>query len=107
MENNLGNLLKEKRIQRGLSLKDVEEKTDITGSYLNRLENGSRTNPSSIIIKKLGEFYGIQEKVIIELATSSLYSEQSNYLSIIDDIEVKVLLNCILNRIATLLINKE
>jgi transcriptional regulator with XRE-family HTH domain len=106
MENELGNLLREKRIQRGLSLRDVEQRTNITSSYLNRLEKGNRANPSVLMIKKLGEFYGIDEKLIIELATNSSPCKQDNYLNIIEDGEIQLLLNCILKRIANLLVNK-
>ncbi|MGV8983843.1 helix-turn-helix domain-containing protein [Clostridium sp.] len=106
MTNKLGVFLKEKRIEKQLSLKDVELKTGITASYLSRIEQGSRGNISLVIIKKLSDFFGIQEKTIIELGTNNLYSEQDNNLDIIEDAEVRVLLNCILKRIATILVDK-
>ena len=104
--NSLGDLLKEKRLERGLSLKDVEANTTITSSYIHRLENGSRKNPSSYVAQKLSAFYGIQEKTFIELATNSLTNEEDNFSYIIEDTEVKLLLNCILKRITTLIENK-
>lgn len=106
MINKLGVFLKEKRLEKQLSLKDVELEAGITASYLSRIEQGSRSNPSLIIIKKLSDFYGVEEKTIIALGTHSIFSEQDNYLDIVDDTEVQVLLNGMLKRIATLLVNK-
>lgn len=49
----IAGLIKNKRKELGLSLKDLEKITGISASYINRLETNSRNRPSIEIIKKL------------------------------------------------------
>lgn len=45
------------RRDRALSLRDVEEQTEISNPYLSQLENGQIKNPSFNVVKKLCTFY--------------------------------------------------
>lgn len=58
MKNTLGSLLRQLRLGRGLTLRDVEKKTEISNAYLSQLENGRADQPSPRILHKLAGFYG-------------------------------------------------
>lgn len=64
MKNNgnisMGEYMRSLRKSRGLSLGDVEAKTDISRSYLCRIENESRDNLTMDIIYRLSRCYGIE-----------------------------------------------
>lgn len=66
--NNLGEYLKCIRKAKGLSLKEIQEKTEISSSYINRLENGSRINPSMETLIRLGKFYEIPPETLIKIS---------------------------------------
>lgn len=55
----LGNYLKNKREELGLSLHDVYLKTGITDSRLSRLEKDNYDEPSALMLKSLAETYRI------------------------------------------------
>lgn len=55
---NYGELLKEIRIERGKTLKDIEKATGISNSNLNRWEN-NKVVPSIFFCEKLADYYGI------------------------------------------------
>lgn len=65
---NLGEYLKSIRKSRGLSLKDVEKEIELSASYINRLENGNRSNPSMDSLDRLSTFYGISPEKVMKLA---------------------------------------
>lgn len=48
---------KELRTKKGLTLRQVEEKTGISNSYLSQLENGKIIKPSFDTIEKLNKLY--------------------------------------------------
>ena len=56
------NNLKQMRINRNLTLKQLSIKTGISITYLNDLENLYRINPSPEKIDKLCEVLGVSEK---------------------------------------------
>lgn len=56
----LGEFIKKLRLERNFSLGDVEERTEISRSYLSRLENLSRDNPTMEIMNRLSKCYGIE-----------------------------------------------
>jgi len=66
--NKLGEFLVGVRRERKLSLKDVENATEISASYINRLEKGNRNNPSMYTLEKLSSFYGISPIKVMELS---------------------------------------
>lgn len=55
----LGSFLKKLREEKNVSLAEVESATSISRSYINRLENDNRQNPSLGNIGRLVRFYGV------------------------------------------------
>ena len=49
------NKIKKIRTERGLSIRELSEKTGIAYSYLNELENGNKNNPTKATMDKLAE----------------------------------------------------
>lgn len=54
---NLGELLKRKREEKGLTLREVEKRSEISNAYLSQLENQKIVKPSPTILQKLAEVY--------------------------------------------------
>ena len=65
MENNI---IKQIRIEKGMTLNELANKTGISAGYLCHLEKGSRNNPSIYIMKKISKALGktITEVFLIE-----------------------------------------
>lgn len=100
--NNFGIYLKNLRIQRGLSLKNVEEKLGISASYIHRLESGNRTNPSAQVIKMLSEFYKVKDYELLELTSINAVMpklDDSLYVRLMNDKAIKSLVNQLLIRV--------
>ena len=83
----LGELLKKSREALNLTLRDVEEKTDISNPYLSQLEKGKIKKPSPNVLNKLSELYKIQYSKLMKLAgypvpeieeTGNLYARIGN-----------------------------
>lgn len=53
------NLLRQARLQRDLSLRDVSAATGIAFSYLSDLERGVKADPSLSVVRKLSRFFGL------------------------------------------------
>ena len=64
---NIGNLFKESRIKNGLTLQDVSIKTGISQSYISRIENNFRKEPSVKVVKSLSDVYELDFYKVIEL----------------------------------------
>lgn len=58
-------LLRYYRRLRGLSLKELEEKTGVTASYVNRLERGYKKSPSLGLVEKLAEALNVPVYVLL------------------------------------------
>ncbi len=58
--NDLGPYLKSARRSVGLTLRDVEAKTDITNGYLSQIENQLIAKPSPNVLFQLAELYGVE-----------------------------------------------
>lgn len=56
----LGPFLKSARRSVGLTLRDVEAKTDITNGYLSQIENQLIAKPSPNVLFQLAELYGVE-----------------------------------------------
>lgn len=67
-EKNIGSLLKKCREDKRLTLRDVEEETDISNAYLSQLEGNKIKKPSPVVLDKLSRFYQIQYSVLMKLA---------------------------------------
>jgi hypothetical protein len=48
---------REMRKAKGLTLKNVEEKTGLSNAYLSQLENGKVKSPGYLVVKQLYELY--------------------------------------------------
>lgn len=68
MEMTLGEKLRQLRNINNLTLREIEEKTKISNSYLNQLEQGKIKGPSPHILHKLADFYKIRYQSLLELA---------------------------------------
>lgn len=64
----LGTYLKSLREAKGLSLRDVEEKSGISNAFISQLESGKVKHPSPIKLYKLAETYGVPYEALMERA---------------------------------------
>src|SRR5574341_2678341 len=64
----LGSYLKSLRESKGLSQRDVEEKSGISNAFLSQLESGKVKQPSPIVLYKLAELYAVPYAVLMERA---------------------------------------
>lgn len=67
-EQKLGGLLKKCREDEGLTLRDVEDETDISNAYLSQLEGSKIKKPSPVVLGKLSKLYKIQYSTLMKLA---------------------------------------
>lgn len=93
---NLGKYFKSLREQHGYSLKDIENHTGVSASYINKMEIGKKVSPTLPVLYSLSKFYGtsifdivaIALEIDIEnekkLAKNVLFNNE-NYLKIRDD----------------------
>ncbi|MFE8698270.1 helix-turn-helix domain-containing protein [Cytobacillus sp. FJAT-53684] len=65
-----GSMVKYLRGKRGLSLREMTELTGISGSYINRIENGSRECPSYPIIEKISSALGVEPSDLLEVSSN-------------------------------------
>jgi transcriptional regulator with XRE-family HTH domain len=63
----LGQVLREARMRRGLTLRDVERTTAISNGYLSQLESDSVRSPSPNHLHQLAGVYGIAYSLLMEL----------------------------------------
>ena len=56
----IAQVLKEERLANELTLQEVADGIGCSPSYLHRLENSSRKNPSMKMVQKLAEFYQME-----------------------------------------------
>lgn len=71
----LGQLLKEQRLAKNLSMKSVYKATGIHDSTLSRIESGETTEPPAKTIRKLSDLY---ESNAVELFLSCGYLQVSD-----------------------------
>lgn len=64
----LGITLKDARRNVGLTLRQVEDLTDISNAYLSQLENDKIKNPSVNILSKLSSLYKVSLKTLLSNA---------------------------------------
>ncbi|SRR6266699_1548404 len=64
----LGTYLKSLREATGLSLRDIEEKTDISNAFLSQLESGKVKQPSPVMLYKLAAVYTVPYEALMERA---------------------------------------
>lgn len=66
MERTVGELLRGKRKQYNLGLKDVAEKISVSVMYVSEIERDKKV-PSDEVIRKIAELYSIEEKQLFEM----------------------------------------
>lgn len=68
--NQLGALLADLRVARGLSLRQVEEATGkaVSNAYVSQLENGKIQKPSPNVLHRLAEVYAVPYETLMERA---------------------------------------
>lgn len=64
----LSDFIKELRLTKGLSLRQVEKKTGISNAYLSQLENSKIEKPSPHILHKLAKIYDASYETLMKLA---------------------------------------
>jgi transcriptional regulator with XRE-family HTH domain len=64
----LGGELRRLRINKGVSLREVERETGVSNAYLSQLENGKSEQPSPRVLHKLADFYQIPYNRLMEIA---------------------------------------
>ncbi len=59
MRPHLSNFLRTARERKGLTLRAVEQATEVSNAYLSQLESGKIKQPSPIVLYKLSQLYGV------------------------------------------------
>jgi len=59
MEKTVGNILKDQRERKRLTLREVEIQSGISNAYLSQLENDKIKKPSANTLYKLSELFGV------------------------------------------------
>jgi transcriptional regulator with XRE-family HTH domain len=77
---NFGSMLRYLREKQGYSLKDLENITGISPSYINRLERGARACPSYPIIEKLAKALNADIAELLEIAEISMNNSDVKFL---------------------------
>lgn len=62
------NYLKELRLERNLTLEQVELRAGVSNGYLSQVENGKRGIPSAKILKKLAPVYKVPQEELFKKA---------------------------------------
>lgn len=63
-----GEYIKNLRVDRKLTLREVEEKAHISNAYLSQVERGERGTPTMKILVKLAEVYGVPVSILSDKA---------------------------------------
>lgn len=77
-----GEVLKQLRVEKGLTLQGVADGIGCSASYLHRLENNSRKNPSMKMVQTLAEFYEVELNELLGI-------DQGEMLEVIAAVELK------------------
>lgn len=79
IEDDFGSWIKQLRLAKGYSLKELEKKSGVTSGYIHRLENGSRKTPSIPVAESLAIGLGVSpEEFLAKLNFSSPKSVNVN-----------------------------
>ena len=66
------NRIKEARLKRSLTQKQLSERSGLSQAYINELENRRKINPSIIVLDKLAASLGVSLTEILEDEGSSI-----------------------------------
>lgn len=76
VSNQFGQLLRTLREEKGYTLRQLEEMTNVTASYLYRIETGHRKAPSLNIVQRLAEALEVDPLILIEVANDGTKPKQ-------------------------------
>jgi len=62
LEDDFGSWIKQLRLEKGYSLKELEKRSGVTSGYIHRLENGSRKTPSVPVAESLALGLGVNPR---------------------------------------------
>ena len=112
----LGKFLKKLRIDKGKTINDLQNETGISKSYLSKLENNTKDNPSLYTIGKLSEYFKISFLEFKKFSKCKTYPEDGTareigevlvneeylFANILTDIEFKLLFKNFITYIETI-----
>ena len=75
MGKQFGNYLKKIRLDRNMSLRDVEKTAKISNAYLSQVERGERNIPTLKILSRIAKTYGVQVSEFIKRAEEEFENE--------------------------------
>ena len=93
MTDNFGEYLKTLRLEKRLSLREVEQLSGVSASYLGLIERGQRPTPGAEILKKLAPAYNIPSR---DLMRAAGYLKDED-VSLSEDDEVEMAYNFVMN----------
>ena len=86
MVENFGEYLRTLRLEKRYSLREVEELSGVSNSYIGLIERGQRPIPGADILKKLAPVYDVPVRDL--LATAGYLKEEDLSLSEEDEVEM-------------------
>lgn len=87
MGKQFGLFLKKLRLDRGMSLRDVEKITKISNPYISQIERGERGIPNFSILKRLAEAYGVKVTDFFENAEIQERNKKAHSGNIAPDVD--------------------
>jgi transcriptional regulator with XRE-family HTH domain len=93
MVDNFGDYLRNLRVEKRLSLREVEQQSGVSNSYLGLIERGQRPIPSADILKKLAPVYDVPFRDLL-MAAGYLKDESG---SLTENDEVEMAFNYVMN----------
>lgn len=72
-----GDFLKKLRKEKNITLKDLEENTSYSNSYLSQIENGHKGIPNPETLKKIAKGLNVHERQLMDKAGYTDYQEES------------------------------
>lgn len=105
-----GEYFKALRESKGLTLREVEKRTDVSNAYLSQLESGKIKQPSPLTLHKLAQLYAVGYEVLMakvgypvpgkptQLKQTSSVSHRLGQLSQEEELELLEYLKFIRNR---------
>ena len=77
MGSTFGQILKRLRLDRGFTLRELQDLTGISNAYLSQLETGKRGVPSLKIVGTLSKALGVDTEHMVKLAMDAQMSEEN------------------------------
>jgi len=86
MVDSFGEYLRDLRVEQRLSLREVEEQSGVSNSYLGLIERGQRPAPGAEILKKLAPVYDVPVRDLLRAA--GYLKEEDNTITEEDEVEM-------------------